>query len=135
MASVTENPPTVTVDPIPQNETTLTTMLGTETFTARRALNFASPLTSEHEATQAILEQAKQNEQRLENMIVENKHLHQDLALEVAKSKQVAYQGPERPVRAAGQRSRARQQDTDSNSDSLSSKPKKKERSEISSSS
>ena len=76
MASVMEDPSTVTVDPIPQDETTPTNMLGTETIAARCALNFVSPSTSEHGAMQAILEQAKQNEQRLENMIAENEHLH-----------------------------------------------------------
>ena len=46
---------------------------------------------------QAIMEQAKQNEQRLENIIAENERLRQDLALEVAKSKQAVHQDPERP--------------------------------------
>ena len=53
---------------------------------------------------QAIMEQAKQNEQRLENMIAENERLRQDLALEVAKSNQATRQDPGRPLRAGGQR-------------------------------
>ncbi|CAL5344537.1 unnamed protein product [Camellia sinensis] len=83
MASVTEDPLTVTVDPIPQDETTPTNLLGTETIAARCALNFVSPSTLEHETIQAIMEQAKQNEQKLENMIAENERLREDLALEM----------------------------------------------------
>ncbi|KAF5948370.1 hypothetical protein HYC85_014327 [Camellia sinensis] len=56
MVSVTKDPLTVTVDLIPQDETTPTNLLGTETIAARRALNFASPSTSEHETMQAIME-------------------------------------------------------------------------------
>ena len=77
-------------------------MLGLETIPSRRALNFASPSTPEHEAMQAIMEQAKQNEQRLENMIAENERLRQDLALEVAKSKQAVRLNPERSPKAGG---------------------------------
>ena len=51
---------------------------------------------------QAIMEQAMQNEQRLENMIAENERLRKDLALEVAKSRQVTHQDPGRPLRADG---------------------------------
>ena len=84
---------------------------------------------------QAIMEQAKQNEQRLENMIAENERLRQALALEVAKSKQAVRLNPERPPKAGGRRPRARQDDTDSDSDSLSPEPKKKGRPETTSSS
>lgn len=68
-------------------------------------------------------------------MIIENERLRQDLALEMAKSKQTVHQDPERPLRAGGQQPRARQQDTDSDSDSLSSEPKKKGRPETTNSS
>ena len=100
MVGVTKDPPIVTDKTTQRDDLTSSNMLGPETILARRALNFASPSTSEHEAMQAIMEQAKQNEQRLENMIAENEHLRQDLALEVAKSKQIACQDPERPLRA-----------------------------------
>ena len=81
------------------------------------------------------MEQAKQNEQRLENMIAENDRLYHDLALKVAKYKQAISLDPERPLRTGGQRPRALQQDTDSASDSLSPEPKKKGRPETTSSS
>ena len=85
-----EDPPIVTDETTQRDDLTPTNMLGPETIPARRALNFTSPSTPEHEAMQAIVEQAKQNEQRLENMIAENERLCQDLAPEVAKSKQAA---------------------------------------------
>ena len=102
MAGVTEDPPIVTDETTQRDDLTPTNTLGPETIPTRPALNFASPSTPEHEAMQAIMEQAKQNEQRLENMIAENERLRQDLALEVAKSKQVVRQDPERPLRAGG---------------------------------
>ncbi|CAL5413954.1 unnamed protein product [Camellia sinensis] len=59
-------------------------------------------------------------------MIVENERLRQDLALEVAKSKQAVRHDPERPLKAGGRQPRAWQQDADSDSDSLSPKPRKR---------
>ena len=102
MAGVTEDPPIATDETTQLDNFTPTNMHGPENILARRALNFASPSTPEHEAMQAIMEQAKQNEQRLENMIAENERLRQDLALEVAKSKQAVRQDPERPLREDG---------------------------------
>ncbi|GMP91334.1 hypothetical protein CsSME_00042079 [Camellia sinensis var. sinensis] len=127
MTGVTENPSIVTDETTQRDDLTPTNMLGRETITSRHALNFASPSTSEHETMQAIMEQAKQNEQRLENMIAENERLRQDLALEVAKSKQAVCPEVGRPLRAGGRRPQARRQDTDRDFDSLSSEPKKKE--------
>ena len=86
MADVTADPPIVTDETTQRDDLTLTTMLGPETIAARRALNFDSSSTSEHETLQAIMEHAKPNEQRLENMIAENERLREDLALEKAKS-------------------------------------------------
>ena len=107
MAGVTEDPSIVTNENTQRDDLTLTNMLGPETIPARHALNFASLSTPEHEAMQAIMEQAKQNEQRLENMITENERLRQDLALEVAKSNQAVRQDPERSLRTDGPRPRA----------------------------
>ena len=83
---------------------------------------------------QAIMEQAKQNEQWLENMMSENERLRQDLVLEVAKSQQAAHQDPGRPLRRDSRRSRIRRHDSGSGSDSSSPEPKKKGRVEVSSS-
>ncbi|CAL5416870.1 unnamed protein product [Camellia sinensis] len=47
-----------------KNDFTPTNMHGPEIIPARRALHFASPSTLEHEAMQAIMEHAKQNELR-----------------------------------------------------------------------
>ncbi|KAF5934633.1 hypothetical protein HYC85_030804 [Camellia sinensis] len=103
MAGVTEDPP-VAIDETGQgDDLTPANMLRKETIAARRALNFDSPMTSAQETMQAIIEQAKQNEQRLENMIAENERLRQDLALEVTKSREAMRQDPERPPRAGGQ--------------------------------
>ena len=118
MAGVTEDPP-VDFDKTAQgDDLTPANMLGKETIAARRALNFDSPTTSAQETMQVIIEQAKQNEQRLENKIAENERLHQDLALEVTKSIEAMRQDPKRPPRAGGQRPRARPEDTDSDSNS-----------------
>lgn len=102
MAGVTKDTPVVADDLTPRDDTTPSNMLGPENITARRALNFDSPSTSTHETMQAIMDQAKQNEQRLENIIDENERLRQDLALEVAKSQQAARQDPGRPLRKDG---------------------------------
>ncbi|GMQ05439.1 hypothetical protein CsSME_00050461 [Camellia sinensis var. sinensis] len=88
MADVTEDSLIVTDENTQVDVFTPTNTYGPELIPARRVLKFASPSTPEHEAMQAIMEQAKQNEQRLENLIDENERLRQDLALEVAKSKQ-----------------------------------------------
>ncbi|GMQ02685.1 hypothetical protein CsSME_00048797 [Camellia sinensis var. sinensis] len=97
MAGVTVDPSVTADDHTPRDDTTPRNMLGPENIAARRALNFdsvaqTSPSTSVHETMQAIMDQAKQNEQRLENMMAENECLLQDLALEVAKSQQAACQ-------------------------------------------
>ncbi|KAF5934401.1 hypothetical protein HYC85_030572 [Camellia sinensis] len=63
-------------------------------------------------------------------MIAENERLRQDLALEVAKSREAMRQDPERPPRAGGQRARARPEDTNSDSNSLTTELNKKGRSE-----
>ena len=65
-------------------------------------------------------------------MIAENEHLRQDLALEVATSREAMRQDPERPPRtgAGGQCPRGRQEDTDSDSNSLTTELNKKGRSE-----
>ncbi|GMP47905.1 hypothetical protein CsSME_00015453 [Camellia sinensis var. sinensis] len=105
---MTEDPPMVTDDTTQRYDLTPTNMHGSEIIPARRALHCASPSTPEHEATQAIVEKAKQNEQRLANMIAENERLRQDLASEVEKSKRVVRQAPEQLVKADGRRSRAR---------------------------
>ena len=97
MAGVTEDPPIATDETAQGDVLTPTNMRGKETIAARRALNFDSPTTSAQETMQAIMDQAKQNEQRLENMITENERLRQDFALEVAKSRETVRQGPERP--------------------------------------
>ncbi|GMP73881.1 hypothetical protein CsSME_00031480 [Camellia sinensis var. sinensis] len=135
MAGVTEDPPIATDETAQGDDLTPANMLGKETITARRALNFDSPTTSAQEIMQAIMEQAKQNEQRLENMIAENERLRQDLALEVAKSREAVRQDPERPPRAGEQRPRARPKDTDSDSNSLPTELNKKGQSKTSSSS
>ena len=75
MAGVTEDPSVVADDLMPQDDTTPRNMLGPENIAAQRALNFDSPSTSAHETMQAIMDQAKQNEQRLENMMAENERL------------------------------------------------------------
>ena len=125
MEGVTQDPPIATDETTQRDDITPANMLGKETIAARRALNFDSPTTSAQETMQAIIEQAKQNEQRLENMIAENERLRQDLALEVAKSKEAARQDPERPLRAGRQRPRARPRETDSDSNSLSTEHNK----------
>ena len=126
MAGVTEDPPVAIDETAQGDDLTPANMLGKETIAARRALNFDSPTTSAQETMQAIMEQAKQNEQRLENMITENERLRQDLALEVAKSREAVRQDPKRPQRAGGQRPRARPKDTDSDSNSLTTEFNKK---------
>ncbi|KAF5933291.1 hypothetical protein HYC85_029462 [Camellia sinensis] len=126
MAGVTEDPPAAIDETAQGDDPTPANMLGKETIAARRALNFDSPTTSGQETMQAIIEQAKQNEQRLENMIAENEHLRQDLALEVAKLREAMRQDPERPPRAGGQQPRARPKDTDSDSKSLTTELNKK---------
>ena len=80
MASVTEDPPIVADETTPRDDLTPRNMLGPENITVRRDLNFdsiaqTSPLTSMHETIQMIMDQAKQNEQRLENMMAENECL------------------------------------------------------------
>ena len=95
MTDATEDPPIVADDTTQIDDFPPTNTHGPELLPARRVLNFASPSTPEHEAMQAIMEQAKRNEQRLENLIDENERLRQELALEVAKSKQVGPQNPE----------------------------------------
>ncbi|GMP85633.1 hypothetical protein CsSME_00038712 [Camellia sinensis var. sinensis] len=94
MVGVTDDPPIVADNVTPRNDITTRNMLGPENITARRALNFdliaqTSPSTSVQETMQTIMDQAKQNEQHLENMMAENEHLRQELALELAKSQQV----------------------------------------------
>ena len=88
MADVTEDPLIVTDENTQVDIFTPTNTHGPVLLPVRRILNFAPPSTPEHEAMQEIKEQAKKNEQRLENLIDENEHLRQDLASEVAKSKQ-----------------------------------------------
>lgn len=99
---MTEDPPAVADNLMPQVDTTPSTMLGPENITTQKALNFDSA----NETMQAIMDQAKQNEQRLENMMAENEHLRQDLALEVAKSQQAARQDLSQPLRKDGRRPR-----------------------------
>ena len=88
MAGGTEDPLIATDETAQGDDLTPANMLEKETIATRRALNFDSPTTSVQETMQAIMEQAKQYEQRLENMIAENERLRQDLALEVAKSRE-----------------------------------------------
>ena len=135
MVGVTEDPLVAIVETAQGDDLTPANMLGKETIAARRALNFDSPTTSAQETMQAIIKQAKQNEQRLENMIVENERLRQDLALKVAKSRKAMRHDPDRPPRAGRQQPRARPKDTDSDSNSLTTELNKKGRSETSSSS
>ncbi|KAF5933101.1 hypothetical protein HYC85_029272 [Camellia sinensis] len=135
MVGVTEDPPVAIDETTHGDDLTLANMLGKETIAARRALNFDSPTTSAQETMQAVMEQAKQNEQRLQNMIAENERLRQDLALEIAKSREAMRQETEQPPRAGGQQPRARPKDTDSDSNSLPTEINKKGRSETSSSS
>ncbi|GMQ11259.1 hypothetical protein CsSME_00053955 [Camellia sinensis var. sinensis] len=102
MAGVTEDPPIVADQTTPRDDFTPRNMLGPENITARRALNFdlvaqTSPSTLMHEIMQMIMDQTKQNEQRLKNMMAENERLHQDLALEVTKSQQAACQDGGQP--------------------------------------
>ena len=104
MAGVTEDPPAAIDETAQGDDLTPGNMLRKKTITARHALNFDSPTTSAQETMQAIIEQAKQKEQRLENMIAKNERLRQDLALEVTKSREAMRQDPERPPRAGGQR-------------------------------
>ncbi|KAF5932544.1 hypothetical protein HYC85_028715 [Camellia sinensis] len=72
MEGVTENP-LVAIDETAQgDDLTPANMLRKETIAARHGLNFDLPTTSANETMQAIIEQAKKNEQRLEIMIAEN---------------------------------------------------------------
>ena len=73
----------------------------------------------------AIIEQTKQNEQRLESMIAENERLLENFALEMVKSIQAARLISNRSPKVGGRQPRARQ-DTDSDFDSLSPEPRKK---------
>ncbi|GMP54818.1 hypothetical protein CsSME_00019858 [Camellia sinensis var. sinensis] len=82
-------------DGTPSDDVTPRTMLGPENIPARKALKFdpvaqTSPSTSMQETMQTIMDQAKQNEQRLEDMVADNERLRKELALELAKSQQIA---------------------------------------------
>ncbi|GMP88002.1 hypothetical protein CsSME_00040152 [Camellia sinensis var. sinensis] len=96
MAGVTDDPSLVADNVTPRDDVTPRNLLGPENITTRRALNFnpvaqTSPSTSMQETMQTIMDQAKRNEQRLEDMATDNERLCKELALEVAKSQQAAH--------------------------------------------
>ena len=92
MEGVTQDSPIATdaitqrVDLTPEN------MLEKESIAARHALNVDSQTTSAQETMLAIMERAKKTKHSLDNTIAENERLRRDLALEIAKSKQIVRQ-------------------------------------------
>ena len=92
MAGVIDYPSIVADDVTPRDGITPRNMLGSENIIARQAFNFnpvaqTSPSTFVQETVQTM-DQAKQNEQRLKDMMTENERLHKELALVLAKSQQ-----------------------------------------------
>lgn len=131
MADLTNYPPFVADD------VTLRTLAGPENITTRRALNFdpVDPLTQSSHSTpvqetmRTIMDQAKQNEQWLEEMEANNKRLCKELALELAKSQRTTpYHErdwlPEQ--RKDNPRFRHRKHDSSTAFNSLAQEPRKK---------
>ncbi|XP_028058964.1 uncharacterized protein LOC114262767 [Camellia sinensis] len=95
MEDITDDLPLTANDVTLRDDVTPRTMLSPKNITAQRALNFdpmtqTSSSTLMQETMQTIMNQAKRNEQHLEDMAAEKERLRKELALKLAKSQPTA---------------------------------------------